>query len=254
MYNRKKKFAGKILFLLLIVAGILGGIYYVKVTYTIKDEKVYVEGNVHYTAEEIKAIVMEGALGNNSLYLSMKYKNKGVEDIPFVDVMDVKILAPDSIKITVYEKALAGCVRYMDTYMYFDKDGCVVESSTVRTVGVPLVAGLSFDYMVLGEPLPVEDTEVFNTIFDLAKLLNKAEQEYNCKLNMDKMYFHSSGEVTLYFGGVRVNLGKDKDTLEAKIMRLPKYLQDLEGKSGVLQMEKYVEGNVRFTFKPDKNN
>lgn len=248
MYNRKKRFAVKLLLLLLIVAGILGGIYYVMVTYTIKDEKVYVEGNVHYTAEEIKDIVMEGILGNNSLYLSMKYKNKGVEDIPFVDVMDVKILAPDSIRITVYEKALAGCVKYMDTYMYFDKDGYVVESSSVKTEGIPQITGLDFDSLVLGEPLPVENKDVFDTILILKNLIN----DYD--LEVDKIYFNSSDEITIYFGDVRVELGKDLVTLEDKIMRLPKYLQDLEGKSGVLQMEKYREGNVRFTFKPDKNN
>jgi len=248
VYNGKKKIAGKILLFLLIVAGILGGIYYVMITYTIKDEKVYVEGNVHYTAEEIKSIVMEGPLGNNSLYLSMKYKNKGVENIPFVDVMDVNVLAPDSIKITVYEKALAGYVKYMDTYMYFDKDGCVVESSSVKTVGIPQITGLQFDSLVLGEPLPVENKEVFDTILTLTKLLNKYE------LTEDKIYFNPSEEITIYFGDVRVELGRDMATLEDKIKRLPKYLQDLEGKSGVLRMEKYQEGNVRFTFKPDKNN
>lgn len=248
MYNGKKKIVGKLLFLLLILAGILGGIYYVMVTYTIKDEKVYVEGNVHYTAEEIKAIVMDGVLGNNSLYLSMKYKNKGVEDIPFVDVMDVRILAPDSIRITVYEKALAGCVKYMDTYMYFDKDGYVVESSSVKTVGIPQITGLDFDYLVLGEPLPVENKDVFDTILTLKNLIN------DYKLTVDKIYFSPSEEITIYSGGVRVELGKDRATLEDKIMLLPKYLQDLEGKSGVLRMKKYQEGNKRFTFRPDKNN
>lgn len=248
MYNGKKRFAGKLLFLLLIVAGILGGIYYVMVTYTIKDEKVYVEGNVHYTAEEIKAIVMDGVLGNNSLYLSMKYKNKGVEDIPFVDVMDVKILAPDSIRITVYEKALAGCVKYMDTYMYFDKDGYVVESSSIKTEGIPQITGLDFDYLVLGEPLPVENKDVFDTILTLKNLIN------DYKLPVDKIYFNASEEITIYSGDVRVELGNDRTTLEDKIMRLPRYLEDLKGKSGVLRMEKYQEGNKRFTFRPDKNN
>ena len=117
---------------------------------------------MHYTEDQIKSFVMEGFLGNNSLYLSLKYKNKGVENIPFVDVMDVSILSPDTIKITVYEKALAGYVKYLDTYLYFDKDGYVVESSSIKTVGVPQITGLEFDHIVLGEPLPVEDQTVFD--------------------------------------------------------------------------------------------
>lgn len=245
MYRSRKRRGIKILAVLVIVSGILGGIYYVLGTYTVKN--VYVEGNVHYTEEEIKAIVMDGPFGNNSLYLSMKYENKGVENIPFVDVMDVSILSPDTVKITVYEKALAGYVKYLDTYMYFDKDGCVVESSSVKTVGVPQITGLTFDHIVLGKPLPVENTGVFNTILNLTKLLNKYE------LTADKIYFHSSDEITIYFGDVKVALGREDISMEDKIMLLPNFLTELAGKSGTLQMEKYEEGNGRFTFKPDKN-
>lgn len=247
MYRSRKRTGIFILVILLIlVACVFGAAYYVLQTHTVKT--VYVEGNVHYTEDEIKSIVMDGPLGNNSLYLSMKYKNKGVEDIPFVDVMDVSILAPDTVKITVYEKALAGYVKYMDTYMYFDKDGCVVESSSVKTVGVPQITGLSFDYLVLGEPLPVENADIFNTILNLTKLLNKYE------LLADKIYFHSNDEITIYFGNVKVALGKNQAVLEDKIMLLPNFLKELEGKSGTLQMESYDESSGRFTFKPDKNN
>lgn len=245
VFRSRKKTGILILVVAIVLVGIMGGIYYVLESYTIKN--VYVDGNVHYTEDEIKSIVMDGPLCNNSLYLSWKYKNKGVESIPFVDVMDVSVLSPDTIKITVYEKALAGYVKYMDTNMYFDKDGCVVESSSVKTVGVPQITGLTFDYMVLGEPLPVEDKEIFNTILNLTKLLNKYE------LTSDKIYFHSSDEVTIYFGEIKVALGNDPATLEDKIMLLPNFLNELEGKSGTLQMEKYDGGNGRFTFKPDKN-
>lgn len=235
----------KLLVTLIFVAVIMGGLLFVWEKYTI--ENVYVEGNVHYSEEEIKEIVMDNSLSNNSLYLSLKYKNKGVENIPFVDVMDVSILAPDTVKITVYEKALAGYIKYLDTYMYFDKDGCVVESSNIRTLGIPQITGLTFEHVVLGELLPVEDREIFGIILNITKLLNKYE------LIADKISFHASGEITLHFGEVKVALGKEQSYLEDRIMLLPKFLKELEGKSGILQMEKYEEGNGRFTFKPDEN-
>ncbi len=244
MYRTGRRFKNKILIVLIILAVVLGLGYYVLDTYTVKT--VYVEGNVHYTQEEVKNLVMEGILGDNSLYLSMKYKNKGVENIPFVDVMDVSILSPDTIKITVYEKALAGYVKYMNTYMYFDKDGYIVESSNVKTVGVPQITGLQFNHVVLGEMLPVEDQAVFNEILDITKLLSKYQ------LVADKIYFHSTNGVTLYFGDVKVALGNDTAKMEDKFMLLPDFLAKLEGKSGVLRMEKYDEGKGKFTFKPDE--
>lgn len=236
-----------IIFILIAVAVIaaLGGLgWYVWDSHTVRT--IYVEGNVHYTQEEIIALVTDGALGNNSLYLSMKYKNREMENIPFLDAMDVNILAPDTIKITVYEKALAGYVKYMDTYVYFDKDGYVVESSAIRTEGIPQVTGLEFDYIVLGQPLPVreEHAEVFGTILNLTKLLNKYE------LSADKIFFHSNSEITLYFGDAKVALGDETDRLEDKLMRLPKMLPGLEGKTGTLQMETYNEKGD-YTFKPE---
>lgn len=228
----------------LILAAVLGVGYYVTHTYTVTT--VYVEGNVHYTEDEIKEIVMDGPLGNNSLYLSLKYKNKGIENVPFVDVMDVSILAPDTVRITVYEKVLTGYVKYLDAYMYFDKDGYVIESSSVRTLGVPQITGLEFDHIVLGEPLPVENPEVFGSILNITKLLEKYD------LDSEKIFFQPSGNITVFFGGVKVTLGNDSATLEDKLMLLPELLPSLEGRSGTLQMESYSESGGRYTFQPDE--
>lgn len=243
MFKRKK--AGIIILVLIILAAVVWGAgYYVMKTYTVR--QVYVEGNVHYTEEEIKEIVMNGAFGNNSLYLSLKYRNKGVEDVPFVDVMDVKVLAPDTIKIIVYEKVLTGYVKFMDTYMYFDKDGYVVESSGVRTAGVPQIMGLDFGYMVVGQELPVEDRSVFSSILNITGLLNKYE------LRADKLYFGESGEITAYFGEIKVALGNDMNTMGDKLMLLPELLPSLQGRNGTLQMEKYIESGGRYIFKPEE--
>ena len=226
-----------------LIAVDLGGGYYIRNTYTVRT--VYVEGNVHYTEDEIKDIVMDGVLGDNSLYLSLKYRNKGIEGIPFVDVMDVSVLAPDTIKITVYEKMLTGYVKYLDTYMYFDKDGYVVESSSVRTAGVPQITGLEFDHIVLGEALPVENSDVFDSILNITKLLKKYA------LSSDKIYFSKSGDITVYFDEVKVALGNDTTTLEDKLMLLPELLPSLEGRNGTLQMQTYDESGGKYTFKPE---
>lgn len=239
MYKKKK--AGIVLSVLIVLAAVaLGAGAYIRATYTVNT--VYVEGNVHYTEDEIKNIVMEGFLGDNSLYLSLKYRNKGIEDVPFVDVMDVKVLAPDTIKIIVYEKVLTGCIEYMDTYLYFDKDGYVVESSGIRTLGVPQITGLQFDHVVIGQQLPVEDREIFNKILNITKLLRKYE------LSSEKIYFNGAGDITVYFGQVKVALGSDAATLEDKLMQLPEMLSNLEGKTGTLLMQSLDE---KYTFKPE---
>ena len=98
----------RLLCMLFVVALVLGGIYYFLLTHTIKT--VYVEGNVHYTKEEIQDMVMEGPLGDNSFYLSLLYADKQITDIPFIASMSVEVLSPDTVKIKVFEKTLAGYV------------------------------------------------------------------------------------------------------------------------------------------------
>lgn len=215
---------------------------YIEGNYKIKN--VYVDGNVHYTDEEIMDIVMEGAFGDNSLFLSMKYKEKGIDNIPFVQTMDVDILSPDTIRITVYEKSLAGYVEYLGNYMYFDKDGTIVESSANKTAGIPQVTGLSFDYVVMYEPLPVEDKAIFETILDMTQLLNK----YN--LSADRLYFNSAYEMTIYFQDVKAAVGTGEN-IDEKVMLLQSILPDLEGKSGIVHLENYTEDTKNVTFEPD---
>ena len=217
-------------------------VYYVLDRYRVTT--VYVEGSIHYTNEQIMDMVMNGRLGHNSLYLSFKYKDKGVDNVPCVQSMDVDILARDTIKITVYEKALAGYIEYLGRYMYFDKDGIVVETSEQRTPGIPQVTGLQFGYVVMNEKLPVENEEVFEDILDITQRLNK----YG--IQADRIYFDKFMEKTLYFGDAKVKLGSNKD-IDEKIMKLKPILPGLEGKKGTLRMDNYTEGMTDFTFELD---
>lgn len=227
----------------MLLLAVLLGYSYVLEHYTVTTS--YVEGNVHYTDEEILAMVMEGRYGNNSLFLSVKYRDKSISDVPFVEKMDVSVVDPHTIKVEVYEKALAGYVEYLEHYMYFDKDGIVVESSTEKTPGIPLVTGLSFDHVVLYEPLPVENPEIFKSILSITQLVNK----YN--LSIDRIFFGSDDTLTLYFDEVRVALGEAED-LDEKLMKLQYMLPKLSGKKGVLRMENYTEETKNISFEPDE--
>ncbi len=244
MNKKRNGKLGTILVILIIIAIVLGVFYYFISMYSVKN--VTVEGNVHYTQEEIKRIVMEGPFGNNSLYLSYKYRNGSVENIPFVDAMEVIAPSPDTIKIKVYEKALSGYIEFMDSYMYFDRDGYMVETSNARTAGVPQIVGLEFSHVVLGEKIPVKDDEVFESVMRITNLLDRFS------LNVDKIYFQSDMDIVLYFEGVKVVLGQD-DNLEEKIMVLPTFLESLEGKKGTLHMENYTEDVDLTVFELEEN-
>ena len=117
--------------IVLLIAGIL------VVMTQFKVESVQVTGNIHYTEEEIIQMVMGDNHSQNTLLLYLKYKLQPMEEIPFIEKIDVEYISNHVLTITVYEKALAGCIRFMDEYMYFDKDGVVLESSQEKMADIP---------------------------------------------------------------------------------------------------------------------
>jgi len=209
-------------------------------------DTVIIEGNVHYTNDEIYNFVIgDGRLNHNSFYLAMKYKDKEIQDIPFIQTMNVKIVNSSTVKITVYEKAVAGFVEHMGKYFYFDKDGTVIESSNTKTKGIPQVMGLNYDHIVLYEKLPLENDDIFREILEMTQLLDKYEIE------MDKIYFDSRYNMTLYFGDSRIKVG-NFDNIDEKIIKLKTILPELEGKKGVLRLDSYDGSDSIITFEVDE--
>ena len=217
-------------------------IKYILDNYTI--EKVYVEGSTHYTNEEITDMVMDSKLCRNSIFLSIKYKNKSIDGVPFVQKIDVDILSKDTVRINVYEKAIAGYISYLGQYMYFDREGIVVESSSEPSDDVPQVMGLKFDYVVLHDKLPVEKDDIFDEILDITQLLAKYE------LHADRIFFDSEYNLYLYFDELEVSIGK-KDNIDEKIIQLKSMFETtkLDGKAGILVLEEYSEDNKTIKFK-----
>lgn len=206
-------------------------------------EDVSVTGNTQYSEKEIEDMVLKGPLGHNSLYLYLRYRNRSVTDVPFIERMDVTIDSPTSVTITVYEKAVAGFVKYLGRYMYFDREGTIVESSTEVIPGIPYVTGLSFDECVLYEPLPVPDRTVFSTILALTQLFDKYD------IHADRIYFDDDMNVTLYFGNARAVIGT-MENIDEKMMKLKSVIDNIAGLTGELHLENYSvdkdEGYVTF--------
>lgn len=225
-----------------VLLAVVGLYYYIENTYTVRT--VYVEGNAHYTKEEIMEKVMTGRLSHNSIYLNFKYRNQEIKNVPFVSAIEVKIVSPDTVRIKVYEKSFAGYVSYLGRYMYFDRDGTVVESSEIKTAGVPEVTGLAFDHVVMYEKLPVENEKIFAWILDITQSLGKYE------LKADKLFFDREYKVTLYFDKVRVQIG-DNSSIDEKFSRLKSILPELVGKSGTLQMENFTADSKIIPFQED---
>lgn len=208
-------------------------------------ETIQVSGNVHYTEDEIIQMVVGEGYSQNTLILYLKNKLQPMEDIPFIEKIDVEYISNHVVTITVYEKAMAGCVQFMNQYMYFDKDGIILESSPERLSDIPCIEGIRFDTMVMYEPLPIEDKTFFHTVLNLTQLLQKYE------LPVDDIRFTSQNEIVLYYGNVTIQIG-DGSNMEEQISELGNILQSIEGKSGTLYMKDYSIENGEVIFRENQ--
>ena len=205
--------------------------------------KVEVEGNHLYDEIVIKDAVLNDEHSWNTLYVFLKYTFMETEKIPFIDTMEIAMKDVNTLQIKVYEKGLLGYL-YIPTInqnAYFDKDGLVTETSERLIPNVPLIEGIACTEVILHEKLPIENTY-------LRQLLTLTQGLKRKELQPDSIVYGVENEPVLKYGDVSVYLGS-LELLTQKIERLEQILPSLEGKSGILHLEKWTEDTTNTIFK-----
>ena len=223
----------RIYIVLVVIAFIFLGIYSVKI------DKFNFGGNTRYSDEEMKRMVFPNEFSKVTLYNVFRSKFKKDYNIPFIQGIDIYVTGLHSADIIVYEKSVVGCVKYMSSYMYFDKDGIVVESSNTLLEGIPVIDGLDFGRIVLYEKLPISNENVFKEMLDITQVL------VGYGINVDRITISSDNNITLYIGK-----GK-KDKVSKAVGELRDIWEKIKDLSGTLYLDNYnpIKDNTTYTFK-----
>lgn len=206
---------------------------------------IHVSGNRQYTAEQIEGSIFDTRFSRNPIYCYLQYRFRPHKTIPFVQDYKIVFRSLSDVEIIVYEKSVVGYVSYMNSHMYFDKDGIIVESTSETLAGVPQIAGLSFGHVVLHQPLPVEDKSVFNEILNLTQVLSVNE------IAVDEIRFNKEKKATLQIGNMKVELG-DNSNMNGKLSELTDILRDYSSLSGTLYLDSYDESNANPMYRFEK--
>ena len=223
MNKKTKKITAYIVGLGLLAAAVVFFTYY-------KVDSVQVRGTTHYSDEEVKKMVLRGPLASNSVLAPMIYSTTDTDDVAFVDAFKVTQINRNTICISVKEKKPVGCIHYLDSYVFFDRNGIFVEGSKTRDESVPYFDGIQVNSVVMDEKLDIKGDSVLNTAVALSTIFQKNE------MIPDHIQFDSSYSISLIYGDITVQLGKDED-LEEKMNRVIAILPKLTGKKGILHME-----------------
>lgn len=199
------------------------------------------EGLTRYSEREFTEQLQDSFLMTCTPFFCLHHSVSKTE-IPFIETYEINYVDRNSVRIVVYEKRVTGCISLMGGYLYFDKDGIVVESSDRRIEGIPLVEGLEFDEIILYQKLQIQKQSLFNTILELTRLMEKNGIE------VEKISFSSDYQVTLYCGTLEVLLGK-RDSYDEQMNALKGILAAANGRSGTLDMRNYSKENKEVILK-----
>ena len=212
--------------------------------YSVRLTKINFGGNTRYSDEEMEKILFPNDFTKITLYNFIRSKVKKDYNIPFIQDIDIYVTGLNSADIIVYEKSIVGCVRYMSSYMYFDKDGIVVESSNKLLEGIPIIDGLDFGRIVLYEKLPISNENVFNEMLDITQVL------VGYGITVDRITISSDNNITLYMDNIEVYLG-DSSELNGKINELKDIWGKIKDLSGILYLDNYnpIRDDTTYTFR-----
>jgi len=230
--------------ILIISASVLGvlGIAAICFFNIFKLKKIEIDGCQIVSEEEVREAIEANGSIDNTVIMYLKNKFKPVDGIAFVAKIDVEMAGKDKVVVTVYEKQSAGCIEYMDNYIYFDKDGIVLESTSRKVDKVPCIDGLKFTGWSLGEKLPIDDENRFKNILTITQLIDKYE------LEIDGIRFTDEGEIVLTCGKIKIEMG-DGSYLPIQLMNLGSILDGLKGQSGTLYMKDFNSDSATASFK-----
>jgi len=208
-------------------------------------DTVKVSGNTKYSDEQIEAMIFDTKLSRNTAYCYFRYRFRPHKSIPFVEDYKIVFRSLTEAEIITYEKSVVGYVSYMNSMMYFDKDGIIVESTSEKLPGIPMIGGLKFGHIVLHRPLPVEDARVFEELLNLTQLMEVNE------IGVDRIEFDQNREARLYIGELMVELG-DNSQMNGKLSELKDIIRDYPDLSGTLYLDTYDDTNSNPMYRFEK--
>lgn len=204
--------------------------------------KIEVTGNSKVQEENIKSLsglkIGENIFKFNSSVISNIKENAYIENV------EVKRALPDTVKIKVTEREVKYQINLINSYVYIDKYGYILEKSAEKKA-VPTIVGLKIteDDLMKKTRLEGKDIETLNKILKIteaAKIINidNIITEINTENDTDYVLYIESEAKTIYIG--------DTTNLTNKMLYIQKILQNEKGKSGKV----FVNKDMTTGFKP----
>ena len=225
--KKKKKRRKKHYFLrLLVFIAVVVGIICLMTSSLFDVQKIEVEGNSYFTAEQV--IARSGITQGVNIFFSIDKRGakKGLMEDPYIKNVTVERKLPSTVVILVEERQETAAVPYTDKYIIVDGEGLILRTSEVEPK-IPILMGLTIKEMEPGKPLEVEENSVLNDTLGMVSIMQQSEVYFK-KIDISKVMVRAYVYDTLICQGMPEDITKalSDGTLETMLYRL--YTDNIE--------------------------
>jgi hypothetical protein len=101
---------------------------------------------------------------------------RDIMENPYIDQVSFRRALPGTLEISIRERFLSGYIEYLEgMFLYIDENGRVLEVRSYMKEDLPVITGLRFSHIHVGEILEADNPEAFSTVVTFARLLNRHE-------------------------------------------------------------------------------
>ena len=239
---RKKKINKKIIgfFSIIILIAVIIVLALTAPIFNITD--ITVNGNNQISSNMI--INLSGLKRGENIFKFNSSVEQKIKENAYIETVNIKRRLPGTVEISVEERQIKYQINLINSYVYIDKNGYILENSAERK-DVPVIVGLSIkeDEMMNDKRLKTEDLEKLN---DIIKIVDAAKT-INADVLITEINTENTDNYVLYLESQnkKINIG-DTSNLTNKMLYVQKILENEQGKSG----SAFVNGNLSAGFKP----
>ena len=240
--NKKKNILKSFLKILIILILLAGTAVFALISPIFNINEINVEGNDKVSTQTIISLSNIKKETNMFRYSKKEIIDK-VKDNPYIESVNIERQLPSTINIFIEERRVAYQIKVMESYVYIDSKGYILERSSVDA-NVPVIFGVNTTQNEFLNNKRMADTDIANLnvilkIVDNAKSLEIYDLITNINIE--------NGEYILYLKDKKkyIYLGDGNDVTN-KMLYVKEILKSEEGKSGKI----FIDGNLNNGFKP----
>ncbi|MBQ4288818.1 MAG: cell division protein FtsQ/DivIB [Clostridia bacterium] len=198
------------------------------------------------TPEEMKG--MTGVAQNESFFSIRRDRIKAnIEADPHFLVDEIKYRFPSNLDVTIRERYNEACIAAGDVYVYFDREGTVLEVlDKAEGAKAPVVDGIEFSEYEVGQSLVSDEKTKFNSLKELlSEIVTTKTFGQIVRIDMSDI-----NRLTMYLeSGTKVFLGQNHE-LHEKIAWLDSIVETIT-KEGYRKGEINLSSAVMPVYTPE---